>query len=177
MRPGMANTSLPCSAAVEAVIIAPLFWFVLFGLPGAAVYRAANTMDAMLGYQDERFRIGWFAARMDDLLSWIPARICGLVLMIRYLPTGRFRQAYRTLRSDRRKRPGFNGGIPMSLIAGGEGIQFDKPGRYQIGFPELTMREAGPGVIHTLRLATIIFCAIAGIALLLFTGMNNVYGI
>lgn len=178
------NDEQVLSAAYESVaenlndsIIAPLFWFLLFGLPGVAVYRAANTMDAMLGYPDERIRIGWFAARMDDLLSWIPARICGIVLMIRYLPTKRFRQAVSTLRSDRRKRPGFNGGIPMSLIAGGEGIRFEKPGRYQIGAPERTMREAGPGIIHSVRLATIIFCAIAGIALLLFTGMNNVYGI
>ena len=67
------------SAAYESVaenlndsIIAPLFYFIIFGLPGAACYRAANTMDAMVGYTDERVRIGWFSARMDDILSYIP---------------------------------------------------------------------------------------------------------
>ena len=80
------------SAAFESVaenlndsIIAPLFYYLLFGLPGAALYRAANTMDAMLGYTDDRIRIGWFSARMDDILSYIPARITGLCLILYFI--------------------------------------------------------------------------------------------
>ena len=62
-------------------IVSPLFFFSVFGLAGAAAYRAANTMDAMLGYRDERERIGWCAARMDDLFNFIPARITVLLLL------------------------------------------------------------------------------------------------
>ena len=57
-------------------IISPLFYFGLFGLPGAAVFRAANTMDAMLGYRMSG-SLGWCAARMDDILNFIPARVRG----------------------------------------------------------------------------------------------------
>ena len=63
-------------------IISPLFYFSLFGLVGAAIYRAANTMDAMLGYRDERIRFGWCSARMDDILNFIPARLTVLLLLM-----------------------------------------------------------------------------------------------
>lgn len=172
------------SAAYESVaenlndsIIAPLFWFVLLGLPGAALYRAVNTMDAMLGYRDERERIGWCAARMDDIFSFIPARICGGVLVCIYILKRRIKPAWAILIRDRKKRPGFNGGIPMSLIAGGEGILFEKTGVYQIGNAERTLVDAGPAIIRTVQEATLIFCLIAGIALLLLDPITNIYGI
>ena len=172
------------SAAFESVaenlndsIIAPLFWFLILGLPGAAMYRAANTMDAMLGYTDERKNLGWCAARMDDILSYIPARICGLVLILIYAGKRKLKPAIEVFIRDRKKRPGFNGGIPMSLIAGGEGIQFDKPGVYRIGNRILSLRIAGPSIIRTVRLSTLLFCFFAGIALLLLDGVSNIYGI
>ncbi|HPP77049.1 adenosylcobinamide-phosphate synthase CbiB [Methanospirillum sp.] len=183
------NTSLlteeqTLSAAFESVaenlndsIIAPLFWFLILGLPGAAIYRAVNTMDAMLGYTDERKRLGWCAARMDDIFSYIPARICGLVLIIIYSLKGRFRPAYNTLLRDRKKRPGLNGGIPMSLIAGGEGILFEKPNVYRIGEQITTLRNAGPSIIRTVRLSTLLFCLFGAIALVLLDGAPNIYGI
>ena len=172
------------SAAYESVaenlndsIIAPLFWFLILGLPGAALYRAVNTMDAMLGYTDERKNLGWCAARMDDIFSFIPARICGLLLFIIYTLKGRLKPAIVTFTRDRKKRPGFNGGIPMSLIAGGEGIQFEKPGVYRIGEKITTLRKAGPSIIRTVRLSTLLFCLFATIALVLLDGAPNIYGI
>lgn len=61
-------------------LVAPLFWFVLLGLPGAALYRFANTADALWGYRGRWEWAGKFAARADDLLNYIPARITGLLL-------------------------------------------------------------------------------------------------
>lgn len=172
------------SAAYESVaenlndsIIAPLFWFVVLGLPGAALYRAANTMDAMLGYRDERRYLGWFAARMDDILSYIPARICGFVLLCIYVGKKRLKPAIHVFKEDRKKRPGFNGGIPMSLIAGGEGIMFEKPGIYRIGRKERSLWDAGPSIIRTVRESTLLFSLLATIALLLWGGVTNIYGI
>jgi adenosylcobinamide-phosphate synthase len=169
------------SAAYESVaenlndsIIAPLFYFVIFGLPGAALYRAANTMDAMLGYTDERSRIGWFSARMDDILSFIPARITGLLLILYFAGSGRLRPALRILRRDRHLRPGFNGGIPMALIAGGVGIRFDKPGKYRIGDPEQTLRSAGPQIIRSVRAATLLFVLAAASASVLLNLLSYV---
>ncbi|NJE42115.1 adenosylcobinamide-phosphate synthase CbiB [Thermococcus sp. GR6] len=77
------------SAAIESLaenitdsIVAPLFYYLLFGLPGALVYRAVNTLDAMIGYRDERHEyFGKFAARLDDLLNFIPARITVLLFL------------------------------------------------------------------------------------------------
>lgn len=169
------------SAAYESVaenlndsIIAPIFFFILFGLPGAALYRAANTMDAMLGYTDERMRIGWFSARMDDILSYIPARITGLCLILYFWHMKRLYPALSIFRRDRRRRPGFNGGIPMSLIAGGIGVQFDKPGKYWIGDPDRTLKEAGPDVILAVRSATFIFVLVATSASVLWNLLSNI---
>ncbi|MCQ1539221.1 cobalamin biosynthesis protein CobD [Methanocalculus taiwanensis] len=151
------------SAAYESVaenlvdsIIAPLFWFAILGLPGAAMYRAANTMDAMLGYRDEREALGWFPARADDLLSFIPARIAGLLLLIWFCFQGKGKEAFFMLRRDAKKRPGFNGGIPMAIIAGGCGILFDKPGGYLIGNPVHSLEQRGGCVIASVRGATIL---------------------
>jgi adenosylcobinamide-phosphate synthase len=137
-------------------IVAPLLFFACFGLGGAAAYRAANTMDAMLGYRDERIRIGWFPARLDDVLNFIPARITGLVLLVFFTLKGRFREAWRGLLTDARKRPGYNGGIPMALIANGVGVRFEKPGVYTMGRAERSLEKGGADIIGALRAGVLI---------------------
>ncbi len=109
-------------------IIAPLFYFSFFNLAGAAACRAINTMDAMLGYRDERERIGWCAARMDDALNFLPARITVLLLLIWFIGRGTFYSAWHVMRRDGKKRPGFNGGIVMAAMAGGTGTGLKSPG-------------------------------------------------
>ncbi|HJJ35561.1 MAG TPA: adenosylcobinamide-phosphate synthase CbiB [Methanocorpusculum sp.] len=164
------------SAAENLVdsIIAPIFWFVVFellfglGICGAVLFRAANTMDAMLGYRDDRIRLGWFPARMDDILAFIPARITGLILLLIFAVRRRGKEAVAAFKRDRRKRPGFNGGIPMSLIAGGCGVCFDKPGVYLIGTPERSLEDGGKSIIRVLRAATIIAGIIGIILMLIF---------
>lgn len=162
------------SAAYESVtenlvdsIVSPLFYYTLFGLTGAAVYRAANTMDAMLGYRDERARIGWWSALADDLANYIPARVTGGLLLLYFAAKGRFRPAWQAFIQDRHKRPGYNGGIPMSVMAGGVGIRFVKPGVYTIGSGERSLKEAGIEIIRAERAITLIFAAIITTLLLL----------
>ena len=111
-------------------VVAPIFWFVLFGLPGAAVYRFANTADAMWGYPGLRNGVNWawagkWAARADDLLSWLPARITALLL---WLVTGGFK--LRTLVDEARKTPSPNSGWPMAAMALALDVCLRKPGVY-----------------------------------------------
>jgi len=142
-------------------IISPLFFFCLFGLTGAAVFRAANTMDAMLGYRDERERIGWCAAWMDDILNYIPARITALLILLHFAQKGRFSSALLVMRRDGKNRPGFNGGIVMAAMAGGAGVQFEKPGMYTIGDSERTLDEGGADILEATRTVTLMFVLIA----------------
>jgi len=150
-------------------IISPLFFFCLFGITGAAVFRAANTMDAMLGYRDERERIGWCAARMDDILNYIPARITALLLLLHFAQKGRFSQALLVMRRDGKNRPGFNGGIVMAAMAGGAGVRFEKPGMYTIGDSERTLDEGGKDILEATRMVTLMF-ALIGVGTLFLLG-------
>ncbi|MDD1668560.1 MAG: adenosylcobinamide-phosphate synthase CbiB [Methanomicrobiales archaeon] len=167
------------SAAYESVsenlvdsITAPLLLFAVFsplgiGLAAAAFYRAANTMDAMLGYRDHRSRIGWFPARLDDVLTWVPARVTGLLLLAYFAAKGRLEPALAAARRDARKRPGLNGGIPMAIMAGGTGVRFEKPGVYTMGTGEKTLEEGGREIINAVRVTTLFLAAILVSALFL----------
>jgi adenosylcobinamide-phosphate synthase len=108
-------------------LVAPLFWYAVFGLPGAVLYRAANTLDAMWGYRGNWEWAGKFSARADDVLSWIPARLTALLLM----PTWRF-ASWKALRDQARNTPSPNGGWPMSAIALRLGVRLRKPGVYAL---------------------------------------------
>jgi adenosylcobinamide-phosphate synthase len=172
------------SAAYESLtenltdsILSPLLFFSFFGLAGAAMYRAANTMDAMVGYRDDRERIGWCAARMDDLFNFIPARITVLLLLIWFAGRGRLLPALEVMRRDRKNRPGFNGGIVMAAMAGGIGIQFEKPGIYSIGNRERTLDEAGPDIVRAARAVTLMAAILAGCTLILLGVLINSTGI
>jgi len=172
------------SAAYESMsenlvdsIIAPILYFGVFGLTGAAVYRVANTMDAMLGYRDDRVRLGWWSARMDDLFNFIPARVTGLLLLAYFAGKGRGGPAYAMLLRDRKNRPGINGGIPMAIMAGGVGIQFEKPGVYTIGDRERSLDEAGSEIVRAVRVITITFSLLVIGTLILWVYLANMYGI
>lgn len=117
-------------------VVAPLFWFALLGLPGAAIYRFANTADAMWGYRDAREWCGKWAARADDALSWLPARLTALALRPPSLPA-LLREAHRT--------PSPNGGWPMAAMALRLGVALTKPGVYAL---HAQGRAARPGDVR-----------------------------
>lgn len=111
-------------------VVAPIFWFVLFGLPGAALYRFANTADAMWGYRGLRHGVNWewsgkWAAWADDVLSWLPARITAL--LIKLLSQG---VDLTKLGIEARKTPSPNSGWPMAAMALALGVRLQKPGVY-----------------------------------------------
>jgi adenosylcobinamide-phosphate synthase len=116
-------------------VIAPIFWFVLLGLPGAAVYRFANTADAMWGYKGIYKGRNWewagkWAARADDVLSWLPARItAGLLWLVSGFQVSAF---WSRLWLEARKTPSPNSGWPMSAMALVVNIQLSKPDVYTL---------------------------------------------
>ncbi len=111
-------------------VVAPVFWFVVAGLPGAVLYRFANTADAMWGYRGMRSGRYWewagkWAARADDVLSWVPARITALALRLAAPEAD-----YAGLRAQAALTPSPNGGWPMAAMALALGVQLRKPGVY-----------------------------------------------
>ena len=119
-------------------LVAPLFWFAVAGLPGAVVYRFANTADAMWGYRGRWEWAGKWAARADDVLSWLPARLTGLALApLRLWPQ---------LPSLARCTPSPNGGWPMGAMALRLGVRLRKPGVYA-----LNASAPSPGAGHMLQ--------------------------
>ncbi|MCV2420148.1 adenosylcobinamide-phosphate synthase CbiB [Paucibacter sp. DJ2R-2] len=107
-------------------VVAPLFWAMIAGLPGAALYRFANTADAMWGYRDRREWSGKWAARADDALSWIPARLTALGMLL-----GR-PKLWLALLSQARRTPSPNSGWPMAALALRLGLSLGKPGVYRL---------------------------------------------
>lgn len=128
-----------CRAAVESVaentadaVLAPLLWFVIGGTPAAAAYRAANTLDAMVGHRNERhLQFGWAAARLDDLLNWPVARV-GAALAAALAPSagGSSRRTWRTVRRDGGSHPSPNAGRMEAAFAGALDLRLGGANRY-----------------------------------------------
>lgn len=113
-------------------VVAPIFWFVVAGLPGAVLYRFCNTADAMWGYRGFRAGKHWewagkWAARADDVLSWLPARFTALLVAVAAGGISLTR-----LRGDARLTPSPNSGWPMSAMALALDVQLRKPGAYAL---------------------------------------------
>lgn len=101
-------------------VIAPLFYLVLFGLPGIAVYKAINTMDSMIGYKTSRyFYFGKAVARLDDVANFIPARLTALLLVAL---SNNKQQAWQCIWRDGGKLESPNAGYPIAALAGGLGV-------------------------------------------------------
>ncbi len=133
--------SLIVAATVESVsestsdsIVAPLFWFLILGVPGAVAYRMVNTFDSMIGYHGKYEHLGKFAARFDDVLNFIPARLTGLMIVMATLfSRENTLAAWRIMVRDHSKTESPNAGWPMSAAAGALDLQLEKIGYYKLG--------------------------------------------
>jgi adenosylcobinamide-phosphate synthase len=130
-------------AAIESLaenfgdgVVAPVFWYLLLGLPGLFAYKMANTLDSMIGHRTPHYRaFGWAAARLDDVLNTLPAPISGVLLVTAavFASNGRPGHALTIMLHDGRKHHSPNAGWPESAMAGALGLALAGPRRYPEG--------------------------------------------
>jgi adenosylcobinamide-phosphate synthase len=127
-------------AAIESLaenfsdgVVAPVFWMVIAGFPGAALYKAVNTADSMIGHRTPRYAaFGWAAARLDDLINLPASRLAAFLLFAAaaLLKNARPAEAWRTVTRDAARHRSPNAGFPEAAMAGALGLSLAGPRRY-----------------------------------------------
>ena len=133
--PGIARAAIEsCAENYSDGVVAPAFWYLLLGLPGLFAYKAINTMDSMIGHRSPRHHaFGRAAARIDDAVNWVPARIAGglIALAALAIPGAGPGRALRTMVRDAPKHSSPNAGWPEAAMAGALGLALLGPRRYE----------------------------------------------
>jgi adenosylcobinamide-phosphate synthase len=174
--PSSLGASSIAAAAIQSLaenaadsVVAPWLAFIVGGLPGAYAYRAANTLDAMVGYRGRYEHLGKAAARLDDLVNLAPARITAAGFAATAGPI-RGRNALALVRRDHGRTPSPNGGWPMAAMAGALGVRLEKVGHYSLGDggrpPSADDIAAARRAVTKLVLGATMGCAVAGAGLL-----------
>lgn len=158
-------------------ITAPLFWSLIGGAPFALVYRAVNTCDSMVGYQNERYgQFGYFSAKLDDVLNWIPARLTAVIMILVTRPVmSSHRKAWVILFRDARKHKSPNSGWGEAAVAALLGIQLGGTNTYQ-GEQSVSkpMGNANRKRTHKHILQTIMIMERTVLLFLLLSGMGGI---
>ena len=132
--PGVARAAVETLAeSTSDGVVAPWFWLALLGLPGIALYKAINTADSMIGHLNERYRdYGWSAARLDDWVNWLPARLTAVLITLAcfFTPGASPSGAWAIARRDARKHASPNSGWPEAAFAGALGFRLGGPRSY-----------------------------------------------
>lgn len=134
--PAMLDEPAIARAAIESLgentsdgVMAPVFWFLFAGLPGIALYKAVNTADSMIGYKSDKYlEFGFAAARLDDVLNFIPARLSAVGFAL--TRPGRFREILKITRRDAGKHVSPNAGWPETALAAALDIRLGGPRSY-----------------------------------------------
>lgn len=130
------------SACIESIaeslvdgVVGPLFYYPILGVLGTMLQRLANTMDSMVGYKTPEYKnIGWFSAKIDTILNFIPARLTALMIILASLILKLdWRNSLKIALRDHSKTASINAGWPMSAMAGALGVQLEKIGHYRLG--------------------------------------------
>ena len=138
---GIANTAVGSIAEnVTDSVTGPLLAYALFDVPGALAYRAVNTLDAMYGYHGEYEHLGKAAARLDDAVNYIPARIAGPAVVAAAATGMDAPEAARTMARENSRTPSPNSGWPIGAAAGALGVEIEKAGDYRLGPPGKKVR-------------------------------------
>ena len=151
-------------------VTGPLFYYAIFGLPGAFVYRAINTIDSMVGYKTTLFKnVGWFGAKCDTVLNYAPSRLTGLVMMLGALILGyNWKESLYIMRRDSGKLESTNAGFPMAALAGALGTRLEKMNYYTIGNGSIEFTKSHIiSAITLMKVSSILFCGIVTIPIIM----------
>jgi len=164
------------SAAVESIaesttdgVTSPLFFFALFGVPGAFAYRVVNTLDSMVGYKDKaNVNIGWFSAHLDTAMNYIPTRLTAVLMVVAAMLLGEnWRASSRIIQRDRHNMASVNAGWTIASMAGALSTQLEKPGYYKLGdgdgLTPLHIRRA----LKIMKVTVVLFCLVVVFPILL----------
>ena len=150
-------------------ITGPMFYYAFFGLFGAFVYRIINTADSMVGYKNDIFKnLGWFTAKCDTILNYIPSRLTGLMMVISAaILKNNWRNSYKVMIRDGKKTESPNAGYPMAALAGALETKFEKINHYKLGDGEITLtRNHVLSAIKIMKLTSILFFGIITIPII-----------
>ena len=151
-------------------ITGPMFYFAIFGLPGAFVYRIVNTVDSMVGYKTQMFKnLGWFGANCDNVLNYIPSRLTGLTIVLGSMLLGHdWKNCYEIFKRDGKKTDSPNAGYPMAAFAGALGTKFEKLDHYSLGIGEyeITSKKV-KDAISLMKVTSLLFFGIVSIPIIL----------
>ena len=152
-------------------ITGPLFYFALFGLPGAFVYRVINTIDSMVGYKTDMFKnLGWFGANCDNILNYIPSRLTAMTMVLGAMLLGHdWKNCYEIFKRDGKKTDSPNAGYPMAALAGALGTKLEKIEHYSLGadIQEITSKKV-KHAIALMKVTSLLFYGIVSIPIILF---------
>ena len=164
------------SAVLESVsentvdgVTGPLFYYAIFGLPGAFVYRAINTIDSMIGYKTSLFRnIGWFGANCDTILNYIPSRLTGLVMILSALILGyNWKESFYIMKRDGKKLESPNAGFPIAALAGALGTKLEKINYYAVGDGNIEFTKSHIiSAIRLMKVSSILFCGLVTVPII-----------
>ena len=155
-------------------ITGPLFYFGIFGLPGAFLYRLVNTADSMVGYKTKIFKnIGWFAANCDKILNYLPARITAILMIFSAMILGNnWKSSFRIMRRDGRNTDSPNAGYPMAAVAGALETKFEKLNHYSLGDGDVLLsKEHVLSAISLMKVTSILFCGIVVIPIVVLLSL------
>lgn len=155
-------------------VYSPHFYFGLFGIFGAFMFRCANLMDAMWGYRNEKYgQLGFFPARFDDVLGYITARISiFFIILATLIQEGDVKGLLRAVKNDHSKTPSPNSGWPMSAVAGSLGLGMEKNGVYRMGEGPLPSTDDISRAYHLIEISSILFVYMVTLPLYIFIGMD-----
>ena len=152
-------------------ITGPMFYFALFGLPGAFIYRVINTIDSMIGYKTEMFKnLGWFGANCDNILNYIPSRLTAMTMVLGAMLLGHdWKNCYEIFKRDGKKTDSPNAGYPMAALAGALGTKLEKIEHYSLGtdIQEITSKKV-KDAITLMKITSLLFYGIVSIPIILF---------
>ncbi len=163
------------SAVVESVaenttdsFVAPLFYYLLLGVPGAIAYRVVNTLDAMIGYHGKYEYLGKFASKLDDALNFIPARLTALLLVLAAFLSRRGAHAsWQVALNEHSETESPNAGWTMAAVAGALNVQLVKAGYYRLGkanaLPVPETIEASLKLVGLAGLIWVMICFLVGV--------------